>query len=64
MIETLRGRLDELIRKHDHRFRDEGVKPEEGVAWMRAIEALVGRDPLEDRLRALSREWSGPYRVD
>ncbi len=55
MLETLRGRLDELIRKHDYRFRDEGVKPEEGVSWMRAIEALVGRDPLDDRLRALLR---------
>jgi len=55
MLETMRGHLDELIRKHDYRFRDEGVTSDESVAWMRAIEALVGRDPLEDRLRVLSR---------
>ncbi len=51
MLETVRGRLDELIRKHDYRFRDERVTPEEGVSWIHAIEALVGRDPLEDRLK-------------
>ncbi len=62
MLATLRGRLDELIRKHDYRFRDEGVKPKESVAWTRAIEALVGRDPLEDRLRTLSRDsGDGPF---
>ncbi len=52
MLEILRGHLDEFIRKHDYRFRDEGVTQKEGVAWTRAIEALVGRDPFEDRRTA------------
>lgn len=41
--------LGELIRKHDYRFSREGLTPEEGRSWTRAIEFLVGRDPLEER---------------
>lgn len=41
--------LDEFIRKHDYRFSAEGLTPGQAVSWARAIELLVGRDPLEGR---------------
>ncbi|MGC8782060.1 MAG: DUF6062 family protein [Anaerolineae bacterium] len=42
---NLIGQLDEFIRKHDHRFRDEPFG-EEKDAWTRALAALAGeRDP-------------------
>ena len=42
----LRGELDELIRKHDYRFRSEPVTEAESVAWERAVAAVVGEaDP-------------------
>ena len=41
--------LSELVRKHDYRFRHEGLSPTEATSWLRALEALSGRDPHEDR---------------
>ncbi|MCU0508812.1 MAG: hypothetical protein MUC34_10480 [Anaerolineae bacterium] len=38
----LRDQLDELIRKHDYRFRSEIVTDEEAEAWQRAIAAVTG----------------------
>jgi hypothetical protein len=38
---TLRGELQEFIRKNDYRFRDEPMG-EEGDSWLRALDALVG----------------------
>ena len=39
--ERLVAELGEFIRKHDHRYRHEAVG-EEGTAWIRAIDAIVG----------------------
>lgn len=41
-MEALRGELQEFIRKHDYRFRREPMG-DEGTAWRRSIELLVGR---------------------
>ncbi len=38
----LRGELDELIRKHDYRFRSEPVTKEEADSWERGVAAVVG----------------------
>ncbi len=38
----LRGELDELIRKHDYRFRSETITEAEADAWERAVAAVVG----------------------
>ncbi len=43
----LRDELDELIRKHDHRFRHEPLTEAESVSWQRGIAAAAGED--EDR---------------
>lgn len=40
----LRDQLAELIRKHDHRFKDEPVSPEEASSWLRAVAAVDGED--------------------
>jgi hypothetical protein len=40
----LRDELDELIRKHDHRFRSETITEREAVAWTRAVAIVVGED--------------------
>lgn len=40
----LRDELDELIRKHDHRFRSETITEREAIAWMRAVAGVVGED--------------------
>ncbi len=40
----LRDELDELIRKHDHRFQHEPLTDAERVAWQRAIAAAAGED--------------------
>ncbi len=40
----LRYELDELIRKHDHRFQNEPLTDAERVAWQRAIAATAGED--------------------
>jgi len=40
----LRDELDELIRKHDHRFRSETITDREAVAWTRAVAAVAGED--------------------
>jgi hypothetical protein len=45
----LRGELDELIRKHDYRFRSEVVTDAEADSWERAVAAVVGEaEPDED----------------
>ena len=42
----LRDELDELIRKHDYRFRGEPTTEGEAVSWRRAVAAAVGEhDP-------------------
>jgi hypothetical protein len=38
----LRGELDELIRKHDYRFREEVVGEDEADSWERAVSAIIG----------------------
>lgn len=38
----LRDDLDELIRKHDYRFRSETVTDDEADSWERAVAAVVG----------------------
>ncbi len=38
----LRDHLDELIRKHDHRFHNEPITEAESVAWQRAVAASAG----------------------
>jgi hypothetical protein len=38
--------LDEFIRKHDYRFRHEGISEAEGVAVGRSIDILTGERPL------------------
>ncbi len=40
----LRDELDELIRKHDYRFRHELVTDAEAIAWQRAVAAVAGED--------------------
>ncbi len=50
--QTLRGRLDELIRKHDYRFQGEPVTAEEADAWLRSVAAVVGEpDPQPEAER-------------
>jgi hypothetical protein len=43
-LRRLRDELDELIRKHDHRFRAEPISEREAVAWQRAVAIAVGED--------------------
>jgi hypothetical protein len=38
----LRDELDELIRKHDYRFKGEPTTDKEAVSWRRAVAAAVG----------------------
>jgi hypothetical protein len=48
----LRDELDELIRKHDYRFRGETVTDAEAVSWDRAVAMIVGdeeRNTSEER---------------
>ncbi len=40
--EDLRGDLRELIRKHDYRFRDEGITDSERASWVHAVRRIVG----------------------
>ncbi len=42
--QPLRDELDELIRKHDHRFAREPVSAREADAWERGVAAAVGAD--------------------
>jgi hypothetical protein len=45
----LRSELEELIRKHDYRFRSETITEAEADAWERAVAAIVGEgEPGED----------------
>jgi hypothetical protein len=48
-LSRLRDELDELIRKHDHRFRGEATTEEEAVSWQRAVAAAVGEPEPADR---------------
>jgi len=48
----LRDELDELIRKHDYRFRGETISEAEADSWERAVAMLVGdeeRNSSEER---------------
>ena len=48
----LRGELDELIRKHDYRFRGETISEDEANSWERAVAAIIGdeeRNTSEER---------------
>ncbi len=45
----LRAELDELIRKHDYRFRSEPVTPAEADSWERAVAAVVGEAEPKDK---------------
>ena len=45
----LRDELDELIRKHDYRFRGEPITEREAVAWTRAVAAVVGETETLNR---------------
>ncbi len=42
--QTLLAEIEEFIRKNDYRFRDEKLSAAESDSWIRAIDALVGRD--------------------
>lgn len=45
-----RDDLDELIRKHDYRFRSEVVTGAEADSWERAVAAVVGEsEPARDK---------------
>lgn len=44
----LRGELDELIRKHDYRFRSEKITEPESDSWERAVAAVVGEAEPRD----------------
>jgi hypothetical protein len=39
---SLRDELDELIRKHDYRFRSETITEAEAQSWQRAVAAAIG----------------------
>jgi hypothetical protein len=41
-LSRLRDDLDELIRKHDHRFQHEPTTEGEATSWKRAVAAAVG----------------------
>jgi len=41
-LSRLRDDLDELIRKHDHRFQHEPTTEDEATSWKRAVAAAVG----------------------
>jgi hypothetical protein len=43
----LRDELDELIRKHDYRFRHEPVSEAEATSWERSVGAIVGEAETE-----------------
>jgi hypothetical protein len=45
----LRDELDELIRKHDYRFRGEAISEEEAASWKRAVAAAIGELDLINR---------------
>jgi hypothetical protein len=44
----LRDELDELIRKHDHRFLNERITDAEADAWRRAVAAVTGAAEIRD----------------
>jgi hypothetical protein len=44
--EALRASLLEFVRKHDYRFRGEGMSEDERDAWVRAAYTVVGEPPL------------------
>jgi hypothetical protein len=44
----LRDDLDELIRKHDHRFLQERVTDTEADSWRRAVAAVTGAAEVRD----------------
>lgn len=44
VFRQLRAELDELIRKHDHRFRGEPILEREAGCWTRAVAAVVGQE--------------------
>jgi hypothetical protein len=44
----LRDDLDELIRKHDHRFLHEQVTEDEADCWRRAVAAVAGAAEVRD----------------
>ena len=44
----LRDDLDELIRKHDHRFLHEQVTEDEADCWRRAVAAVAGAAEIRD----------------
>jgi hypothetical protein len=48
-LSRLCDELDELIRKHDYRFRGEPTSEEEAVSWKRAVAAAVGEPSLTNR---------------
>lgn len=46
----LRDELDELIRKHDYRFRSEKITEAEADAWQRAVAAVAGEaEPKQEQ---------------
>jgi hypothetical protein len=48
-LSGLRAALDELIRKHDHRFQGEPISEEEAASWQRAVAAVAGEPDSQDR---------------
>jgi hypothetical protein len=66
-VQSLRNRLDEFLRKRDHRFRDE-ITPAEASAWRTAMEFLAGKPAVfnnEMRRDAVQNPWTDlPSAVD
>jgi hypothetical protein len=48
-LRRLRDELDELIRKHDYRFRGEPITEREANSWKRAVAAVAGEDEPPDQ---------------
>jgi hypothetical protein len=48
-LRRLRDELDELIRKHDYRFRSEPITEAEADSWERAVASVVGERELINR---------------
>ncbi|MDR5694821.1 MAG: DUF6062 family protein [Armatimonadota bacterium] len=51
VLQNIVGSLGEFIRKHDYRFSHEPITEEEATSWAQAIQMVVGRDPMEVRIR-------------
>lgn len=42
-LKIAKEHLDEIVRKHDYRFKNEQLTDDERLAWQRAVKLMVGR---------------------